>query len=420
MRSPALFARALLLLALAHPLLPAQAALSPVGDQFQVNETIAGDQRPLLLKVAPGGSFLVVWEDVATHQLRARRFAADGTPAGSEFSLARSGAVGAATTTGGFRVAYAVPDPGFPDDTDIELAELDGSGALVGTPTPANTLTVGSQGGPHVDVAADGRFVLAWDTQIGVAGDPNGVRARPFSSGGSGGTERSVNPPSLEFQAPAAVSVAPDGSFAIAYTDGDFGGDYFLARFLADGTPVGGVMHLGDSTFFNTEVLALAGNAFVALGQNLSDGGTFVRRYGGDAGLLASQAVVDPPVTLTAPDTVGKLAMDRDGNVAVTLDSFAGPGAPDNSNVYLRLFGPDLSPLTDLSLVNTFTAGEQGASLLAVTPRGGRLVVVWQSEGSPGTDASGTSIQARVFLAPWLMRDGFETGDLSGWAAVSP
>jgi hypothetical protein len=43
--------------------------------------------------------------------------------------------------------------------------------------------------------------------------------------------------------------------------------------------------------------------------------------------------------------------------------------------------------------------------------------VVWVSDGSSGTDTSGTSIQGQRFALP-LFSDGFESGDTSVWSAT--
>ena len=47
----------------------------------------------------------------------------------------------------------------------------------------------------------------------------------------------------------------------------------------------------------------------------------------------------------------------------------------------------------------------------------GDFVVVWNSEGSNGTDTSGFSIQGQRFLVPYFA-DGFESGDFSGWSST--
>jgi hypothetical protein len=68
--------------------------------------------------------------------------------------------------------------------------------------------------------------------------------------------------------------------------------------------------------------------------------------------------------------------------------------------------------------VNTYTPNRQDFPKLAMSP-GGEFVVTWRSEGSPGPDQSGDSVQAARFQAV-LFADGFESGDTSGWSQTTP
>ncbi len=46
----------------------------------------------------------------------------------------------------------------------------------------------------------------------------------------------------------------------------------------------------------------------------------------------------------------------------------------------------------------------------------GSFLVVWESEGSSGTDTDRESIQWRMSPLVTLFSDGFESGDTSAWA----
>ena len=69
-------------------------------------------------------------------------------------------------------------------------------------------------------------------------------------------------------------------------------------------------------------------------------------------------------------------------------------------------------------MANTYTSGYQWYSGAALASTG-RLLVVWESNGSPGNDTDGTSIQGGLFDV-FLFTDGFETGDTSRWSSTSP
>ncbi len=48
----------------------------------------------------------------------------------------------------------------------------------------------------------------------------------------------------------------------------------------------------------------------------------------------------------------------------------------------------------------------------------GDFVVVWESDGSDGTDTDSQSIQMRTRAFAFIFEDGFESGDLSAWSLV--
>ncbi len=77
----------------------------------------------------------------------------------------------------------------------------------------------------------------------------------------------------------------------------------------------------------------------------------------------------------------------------------------DGSEILVRRYSGTGVPLADPFLVNTYTTGHQYAPSLAFAPSGA-FVVVWVSDGSPGNDNSGRSVQGRCFAA-----DGVAIGD---------
>ena len=89
----------------------------------------------------------------------------------------------------------------------------------------------------------------------------------------------------------------------------------------------------------------------------------------------------------------------------------------DGSSVQARLYRADATPLGAEFQVNTYTTSVQNSVAVASDPHGD-LVVVWQSNGSAGSDTDSSSIQARRFDG--LFRDGFESADTSRWSATQP
>ena len=76
-----------------------------------------------------------------------------------------------------------------------------------------------------------------------------------------------------------------------------------------------------------------------------------------------------------------------------------------DESVQLRRFDSQGSPLGADFQVNTYTTGEQDQPRVGSTPDG-TFVVVWRSDGSPGTDDGYRSIQGRLFEA-----DGMPIGN---------
>jgi hypothetical protein len=103
------------------------------------------------------------------------------------------------------------------------------------------------------------------------------------------------------------------------------------------------------------------------------------------------------------------VAGDLNGNLVVVWDSQGSMGTDDDAaSVQVRRFDRHGMPLDVAELqVNTFTSGSQGGQSVAVGRDGG-FVVAWLSEGSLGSDSSYLSIQARRFGADGLALDAAE------------
>ncbi|MEJ2084109.1 MAG: PKD domain-containing protein, partial [Acidobacteriota bacterium] len=84
-----------------------------------------------------------------------------------------------------------------------------------------------------------------------------------------------------------------------------------------------------------------------------------------------------------------------------------------NSEVVFRHFRSDGGPFGFEMPVNTYTDGYQISPAIA-SNAAGDFMVVWNSEGSTGTDSDQFSIQGRRFETP-IFADGFEDGTALGW-----
>jgi hypothetical protein len=174
---------------------------SPLADTFQVNadpQTEATSQSNPAVASAADGRFLIAWADRGGDPnttppfldgtgVRARLYAADGTPQGAEFRVnaftrGQQEAPAAASGNGTFLLAWQT---GGDQDGDKEgiFARVYGlDGTPFGREFRINLGRAGSQIAPAIALARDGRGVAAWNTPDG---DVFGVDARPLGPSGS-------------------------------------------------------------------------------------------------------------------------------------------------------------------------------------------------------------------------------------------
>jgi hypothetical protein len=278
-----------------------------------------------------------------------------------------------------------------------------------------NTYTTDYQGQPAVAVDADGDFVVVW-TSLGSSGtDPDfSVQGRRFASDGSPvGDDFQVNTFTTSDQGTADVAMSADGDFVVVWRSRGVGGPDSYGesiqgqRYAADGTP------LGNQFLVNTYVLqdqrhpAVAADAdgnFVVVWTSVGSSGTDQsgasvqgQRYAADGSPLGGEFQVNTYTTTYQGDVA--VAVDPDGDFVVVWNSFGSAGTDsDGFSIQGQRYAADGSPLGAEFQVNTFTDDFQerpGVSFLA----DGGFLVVWESEGSAGTDSSGLSVQGQRFGA---------------------
>jgi Ca2+-binding RTX toxin-like protein len=205
---------------------------TPSGAELLLNATTAGSQaRPAITTLADG-RYVVAWEDTSggSSEIRARIFAADGTPFGAEISVnttttgvqdfpAIAGLAG-----GGFVVAWT-DNSHTGDDTSLAAVRAQifaADGSPVGAEFLVNATTSSSQSGATIAVLDDGRFVIAFTDQSETGGDvsSHAVRAQVFNPDGTrSGDEFLVNTTTAAAQNGAAVAALTNYQFAVAWTD---------------------------------------------------------------------------------------------------------------------------------------------------------------------------------------------------------
>jgi len=148
---------------------------NPRGGEFQVNtDNFASQLNPKVAMDASSGDFVVVWtSNVTNNNVRFRRFRADGSakdafeltaPAGKHFSNVDV----AVAPNGGFVVVWdndTREEPGADaDEFGVFGQRYRADGTADGNVFQANVATDGSQFDPQVAFSPDGSFSIAWDS----------------------------------------------------------------------------------------------------------------------------------------------------------------------------------------------------------------------------------------------------------------
>jgi len=132
-------------------------------------------------------------------------------------------------------------------------------------------------------------------------------------------------------------------------------------------------------------------------GSNVDTSGSSIQGqlYAADGSPLGSEIQINSYTT--SDQWHPAVAMDAGGNFVVVWQSVGSEASDETGNsVQARRFAPEGSPLGVEFQVNTYTMGFQGEPAVAVQPNG-RFVVVWESDGSAGSDGSSYSIQAQRY-----------------------
>lgn len=360
----------------------------PLGAQFQVNGYTTGHQYDVDVAVAPDGRFVVVWQsdgssggDTSLRSIQARRFAADGTPAGSEFQV--------------------------------------------------NTYTTSSQSNPAVAIAPGGQFVVVWNSSGSSGGDDSGysVQGRRFAANGlPAGPDFQLNSYTPGPQGSPDVALLPGGGFVATWSSYGSGGSDVASlsiqvrRFASDGDPIGADVQVNSHTPGHQQQPAVAvapdGRFVIAWDSQTSSGSddsassVQARRFAADGAALGAEFQVN---TYTAGYQDGAaVAIDGRGDFVVAWASYDGDDGSE-SGIQAQRFRVGGGRLGGEFQVNSHTESYQASPSVDASANGD-FVVAWQSYGASYSSLYG--IQAQRFQG--LFADGFESGDAARWSSIQP
>lgn len=337
---------------------------SPLGSEFQVNTTTAGDQVQPTVAMDQIDNFTISWtsggQDGSGSGVFARRFSATGVALSGEFQVN--------STTAGDQSAPAMARDAI-GNTLISWtsANQDGSGlgvysqayntsgATLGTEFLVNVATSGDQSDSAVAVnRVSGEFVITWNS-VGQDGSGAGVFARRFN-GLLGllvnpvGGEFAVNTTTANDQTDPAIGIHPlTGEFLVTWTsagqDGSGTGVY-ARRFSSSGVAQGSEFRINTSTTGDQSDSAVAIDA------------------GGDSFVTWTTAGVTGSGLQVFAQQFNKLGQKKEGEFAVNTTSagdqasasvvvnllgqaivvWSGQGAGDANGVYFQRYRTDLHP----------------------------------------------------------------------------
>jgi len=269
-----------------------------------------------------------------------------------------------------------------------------------------NTETTGDQGNPGVAVDANGNFVIIWES-TGQDGSGEGVYGQRYdNTGATIGNAFQVNTETANDQDDPVVAMAANGNFVVIWEsreqDGSGEGIYGQ-RYAADGTTLGSEFLVNTTTAAFQQDPAVAmdatGNFVVVWESSGHDGngkGIAAQRYAADGTAQGGELLVNTVVIgdQEEPDA----AMDANGNFVIVWESFGQDG--DLYGLYGQRYDANGTAQGAEFPVNTETAGDQVGPFVAMNAAGD-FVMVWKSDGQDGDgygiygqryDSTGTAV----------------------------
>jgi hypothetical protein len=145
------------------------------GDVFLVNTRVAGAQTAPALTGLSDGGFVVTWQSMNQDHsglgVYGQRYAADGDPVGTEFRVNKTTAGDqwqpsvAASANGGFVVVWT-SDDGDTSGQNVYVQAYDATGAITTSEFQVNTTKPDDQSQPSVATLADESMVVVWTSNL--------------------------------------------------------------------------------------------------------------------------------------------------------------------------------------------------------------------------------------------------------------
>ncbi|MCK6405225.1 MAG: cadherin domain-containing protein, partial [Rhodocyclaceae bacterium] len=307
---------------------------TPLGGDFQVNQTVPDSQQAGEITALKGGGFLITWSGYlgwGNPDIFARIYGADGTPAGNEFRVNQttlgeqldSKAIG--LSDGDFVVLWnSYGQDGSQGGVYAQRYEADGT--LVGGEFRINQATAGHQALGDICTLSDGRVLVTFSGQ-------SGTLARIYDADfAEGSAEFSMN-------FGGSIAALPGGKFVGVR---DSGGEIEARIFNSDGSPSGGsfvVNTYTDNYQLESAVTSLSNGDFVVTWASYQDAdgyGVYGQRFSANGVRLGAEFRIN--TTETGYQNNPDLAPMLDGGFVVAWES---PDESGSSGIFARRFAGD-------------------------------------------------------------------------------
>ncbi|MCP3957259.1 MAG: hypothetical protein GY719_05350 [bacterium] len=344
-----------------------------------------------------------------------------GMPVGSEFQIntyttnIQLAPAVAFDSAGEFVIVWHSLGSGSTDSSgySIQGQRYSSDGSIVGGEFQVNTFTIDNQRRPRVGSDASGSFVVIWQSSGGSSGtDSNySIQGQRFLSDGSmAGGEFQVNTYTTNFQSGPALAVHPSGSFVVVWqSNGSSGTDssaYSIQgqRYASDGSIIGSQFQVNaytSNTQTDTDVALNSVGDFVVVWRSIGSYGFDSsgysiqgQRYASNGSPTGAQFQVNSYTSNN--QRRARVGFDASGNFVVVWESNGSSGSDTGYSIQSQRYASDGSSIGLEIQVNNYTVNNQAAPSVAVDLNG-NFVVAWQSDGSSGPDVAGYSIQSQRF-----------------------
>ncbi|HJT75855.1 MAG TPA: Ig-like domain repeat protein, partial [Gemmataceae bacterium] len=267
----------------------------PVGGELQVNTTTTNDQEASAVAADANGNFVVTWQsdqNGVNWGIYAQRFDAAGRPLGGEFRVDAGSTYqdqfpSVGMDAGGNFVIVWQNNGQDGNSWGVYGQRYDSGGNPVGGTFQVNTYTANAQQHPEVAMAADGSFVVVWQSN-NQDGNGWGVYGQRYDSAGNrAGGEFQVNTTTANAQMNPVVAIDPNHNFVVAWDANQTGDwDVYAQHYDASGNRLGGEFRVNTFTANDQRYPSVAadgyGNFEVTWSSQNQDGngwGVYAQRY---------------------------------------------------------------------------------------------------------------------------------------------